>query len=687
MDRVAEAILKHRKTVLFTFLGAALICLVLMPLVNINYNLADYLPEDAPSTVAMNVLDQAFDEDIPNASVMIRDVSIPEALKVKAELAAASGVDAVLWLDDVIDVRQPLEMADSDTVEAWYKGGDALFMVTVDRTDVGSAIASLREVVGDRGSIAGDAVNLAAAQGTVMGEIPTIILLLLPLVIIILMLSTSSWFEPLLFLAAIGVAILINEGTNIVQGNISFVTRATSAILQLAVSMDYAVFLLHGFARFRGEGYGLGQAMQKAMVQSFSAIAASAATTVLGFLVLVLMRFRIGPDMGWVLAKGILLSFISVTVLLPVLALSASELMDKTHHRPFLPSFDKFGRLVVRICMPLAAVVVLLFIPGYLGQAHNDFIYGSSGMHSEGSAIKREARTITDRFGDSVQMVILVPEGDTAAETALGDALSQVPDVKSVVSYDSMVGAQIPEGFLTPEQAAQFRSGGYSRLVLSVATRDEGEAAYQAVENVRQTAQRYYGDTYYLTGQSVVNYDLKETITGDNTVVSIAAIVAVGLVLLATFRSVSLPFLLLLTIEGAIWINLSIPYFTGAHMNYIGYQIVSSVQLGATIDYAILFTQNYLNNRRMLGKKESVRATVGITAPSILTPALILAVAGFALGSFSSNGIISQLGIILGRGALISAAMVLLFLPALLALFDPLIKKTTFLGKNKEMKA
>ncbi len=276
---------------------------------------------------------------------------------------------------------------------------------------VKTAVSQIRRIVGDRGVLSGQAVNLAAAQDTVAGEIPKIMMFVVPLVLIILVFSTSSWFEPVLFLITIGIAILVNEGTNIILGQISFVTRATSAVLQLAVSMDYAVFLLHAFARFRNGGLDLREAMSKAMAQSFSAIAASAATTVLGFLVLALMRFKIGPDMGFVLAKGVLISFISVVVFLPVLAMSTARLMDRTRHRPLLPSFERFGRFVVRVCVPLGVVVALLLVPAFLAQKSNRFIYGSSGMQSENSQIKKDAQEIDAAFGESVQMVLLVPEG------------------------------------------------------------------------------------------------------------------------------------------------------------------------------------------------------------------------------------------------------------------------------------
>jgi predicted RND superfamily exporter protein len=678
--KLAEAILKHRKTVLIIFGLAALLNAFLMTFVNVNYKLKDYLPEDAPSTVALQTMEEHFAEDIPNLSIYIREISIPEALEFKEQLAGISGVKDVLWLDDVVDVYMPLEIQDQDLVEGWYKDGGALFSVCVEEDRIAEHIKAIKDFVGERGIMAGEAVNQAKTQTSALEEVPKIMLFLVPLVLIILFFSTSSWFEPILFSIIIGVAILINEGTNIFLGEVSFVTRSCSAILQLAVSMDYAIFLLHSFARFRRQGLDIQKAMSRAMVHSFSAIAASALTTIIGFSVLALMRFQIGVDMGIVLAKGITASLISVIILLPVLATATTKVIDRTHHRPLIPSFAKAGKVITRICIPFAIIAVLMIVPAFLGQQKTEFIYGSSGINSADSQTQKDADEIDRVFGEQVQLVILVPRGDIVGEKQLSTELEQLEKVTSVISYPNLVGTPVPEGFLSKGNLSQFRSENYSRLILYVATSDEGEEAFKVVEEVRQAANRYFPGNYHLTGESVVHYDLKETIVADNKVIRVAVVVAIGLVLLFTFRSVSIPIVLLLTIQGATWINLSIPYLAGDTLNYLGYQIVSSVQLGATVDYGILFMTHYMRNRGGLLKKEAVSKTITDTAATILTPAGILTLAGMILGLISSNGIISQLGIVLGRGALFSAAMVLLVLPGLLCLFDKVIQKTTLLN-------
>lgn len=676
MNKIAELILKHKRSILITNVLLLVLCAVLIPMTGVNFNLSDYLPDNAPSTESLRVMEASFSDEIPNVNVYIPDVSIPEAIEYKERLARIPGVSSVLWLDDVADIRKPLEMQDQKTIEAWYKDGGALLVLAVEQDDATTIVEEIRAIAGENSSLSGEAVNQASAQSTTMGEISMIMLYVIPIVIIILLLSTSSWFEPVLFLITIGVAIAINEGTNIFLGEISYVTRATSAILQLAVSIDYAVFLLHRFAEYRGGGIDLKLSMKKAIVKSSSAIAASAATTVFGFLALTLMKFKIGPDLGFVLAKGVLISYISVMTLLPALAVYTTKIMDKTRHKPLLPSFKGFGRLAVKVCIPLAAIVVLTIIPSFMAQRQNDFLYGSSGMHSEGSRVKNEADVINGIFGESQQMVLLVPEGDIVKESILTQELRAADGINSVVSYAGTVGTLIPTDFPDESIRSQFYSNGYSRMILNGAIADEGDEAFALTENVRSIAHRYYGDTYHLVGQNVINYDLKETITNDYLPVTLASVIAIGLVLFITFRSITVPLILMLTIEGAIWINLGLPYFTGNSLNYIGYQIISAVQLGATIDYGILFAQRYMEYRRISDKREAARSAVANTAASILTPAGILTAAGLILGFVSTNGIISQLGSILGRGAAISAAMVLLFLPALLIIFDGLIQKT-----------
>lgn len=680
MNRVFEGALGHRRVVLMVSAVCLLAALVCMPFVKVNYDMAKYLPADAPSMRAMAKL--AKSGAVPNVQIMLRDITIPEALNAKRELMGIEGVRSILWLDDVADTNVPLEMQDALSTQMWYRDKSALYMLTCDIEECVAVVDAIRKLYPDA-LLAGDAVNQAMIQSVSMGEISSIMLYVVPIVLIILILSTGAWVEPLLFLVAIGAAILLNEGSNLIFGEISFVTQACSAILQLAVSIDYAVFLLHRFSDERARGLDAQSAMRAAIRKSFSAIAASALTTVSGFLALVIMDFKIGADMGFVLAKGILLSYLSVMLILPALALSCIRWIDKTQHKMLLPLFHRTGRAVTRVFPAIIVLMVILIVPSFLARNRVDFVYGSSGMHAEDSLVGRETWQIAEVFGNCQQILITVPAGEPAKEAALCGALADVRDVVSVTSYATAVGTQIPDVIVPPAQLSQLRSDGTSRIILYVDTLDEGARAFDAVESIRQTAEAYYGDRYDILGASVVNYDLKTVITRDNAVVQFCAVAAVFLILLLTFKSLSLPLILLLVIEGAVWLNVSFPYFTGDTLNYIGYQIICSVQLGATIDYGILLAQRYMKARAKLSAREAAVEAVDYAARSILPSALILIAAGAALGVISSNGIISQMGTIFARGAAISSALVVLLLPALLMALDKLIVKTTLPAKGE----
>ena len=677
LDLIAGFLLKHRKGILITVILLLILSFIGMTFVNINYNLTDYLPIDAHSVKTLNFMEEHLHEGIPNLNVYIPDVKINQALDYKEQLKAVEGVEAVLWLDDAVDVLKPIAIYDESVVQTWYKDGGARFILTVSKLNTITIIENIKQIVGQSGLLSGEALNLATIQTVTMKEISKIMFFVVPLVLIILLFATRSWVEPVLFLITIGVAILLNEGTNILSGEVSYVTQATAAILQLAVSMDYAIFLLHRFNEEREHEKDVLKAMRSAMIKSASTIVSSAMTTVFGFLTLTLMRFRIGPDMGIVLAKGVLFSLLSVMVVLPVLTVLSIKLIDKTAHRSFVPSFKTFGVVVTKICIPVSAVIGLLLLPGYLASQNNNFVYGSSGMHSEDSTIAKNTEYMNSIFGKSQQLVLFVPEGDPLKEKVLNEHLKDLDNITSVISYAEVTGWMVPPEFMSDKIMSNFFLGGYSRFVLTGSVSEEGTEAFKLVEDVRAIVDRYYPDIYYFTGTTVVNTDLKNTITKDTPVVNIAAVIAIGLVLMLNFKSLIIPLILLLTIEGAIWINLGIPYFANNNLNYVGYQIISAVQLGATVDYGILFTQHYLDNRKLYMRYDAARRTLSGTAASILTPAGILFTAGMVLGVISTNGIISQLGVILGRGALISLIMVCVFLPSLLILCDDLIRKTT----------
>lgn len=671
LNKITNVVINHRKAVVAVSVLLMLLGGVLFLAVPVNYNLTDYLPEKANSTIALGKMEEEFTQPMPNLNVMVEDVGIREALDIKEKIKAADYVDEVLWLDDVVNVAEPLEIQDQDEIETYYKDSDALFSVAVEEGKERDAIESIRDAAGTC-KISGNASEQAEAQSMAVTEAAKAIVLLLPLMLIILILTSTSWIEPFLYLLAIGAAVLVNLGSNIVLDEISFVTLAVAPILQMAVSLDYAIFLSHSYNEYRKRAEPK-LAMKMAIHASGKSISASMLTTLFGFMALLFMNFKIGPDMGISLLKGVLLSFVSVLVFLPALILSCTKWIDKTSHKRILPEFKSAGKWAMKVKAPVFGILLILIVPSLLAQNKNEFFYGTSNVITEGS----ESYSIEEKFGNTNALVLMVPRGDSTKETMLCSELREEEHITSVVSYAAMVTNKIPVQFLDEDTVSQFYSDKYARIILYTDTQTEGTEAFSLVEKVRKTSDSYYPGEVLTCGQSANLYDMKTYVENDNRKVNLITLLSIYLVLAFTFQSWLIPIPLILTIKCSIWLNMAVPYFMGDSLCYIGYLVVSTVQMGATVDYAILLTDNYLTARRDMGKKAAMIKGTGNTFGSILISAMILALSGVCLSAISSNVIVKALGSMIGRGAILSLGLVVLLLPVLLLMIDAFIPKTT----------
>ena len=679
MKKVADLILKHKGLVLAFFIVLSIASAYLATQVKTNFDLFSYVPKSAASTIAINTMTEEFDQDIPNAEIGVPVDSLSQALEVKEKILALSYVKEVLWLDDQCDLATPLDLLDQQIVQGFYKDGMALYHITLD-DDIKAldVLPELQDLAGPEGAVRGDVAETANMQNGVTVEITRIVAVAVPLAFVILLIATKSWFEPVLFMVVIFVGVLLNMGTNVIFKDVSFITQAVGSVLQLAVSMDYAIFLLHRFGDYREEGYPIEEAMKRAIVKSFSPISSSALTTLFGFLTLIFMQFRIGPDLGIVLAKGVVFSLLSVFFLLPVLAVYTYKIIDRTTHKSLLPTFKRMSRLVIRIGIPVMIACALVAVPAFLAQQSNDFLYGS-GTFPQGSREARDVELLDERFGENMQMVLLVPRGQWGVEEKLADDLMALPEMRSVVGYVNQVGTNIPPDILPERIISQLISENYSRLILIAESPGESPETYELAQTIRDMVAEAYPDgDAHLAGANFVLLDMKTTINHDMIIVNGLAILAIALVIMIAFRSIALPILLVFTIELSVWINLAVPYLTGTPLNFIGYLVISTVQLGATVDYGILMAQHYLDHRKLHNRKEAAMRTIQSMAGSIIPPALILSAAGFTLYAVSSISVVSELGSVLGRGALTSLVLVLFLLPNLLRLFDRFIEKTTW---------
>lgn len=410
--------------------------------------------------------------------------------------------------------------------------------------------------------------------------------------------------------------------------------------------------------------------MEEALTRSTSSILSSGLTTVIGFLALVMMRFQIGPDLGLALAKGICISLLTVFLFMPGIILFSYPWMEKTKHRSFLPNFRGLGKAVRRVMIPLAILFVCISIPAYIASNSNSYYYGSSHIFGTETRLGRDTQKINRIFGKSDNYVLMVPKGNDLKEKELLDEIESTDGVRSTTALRSMMGNAIPSEMIPSQLLEKLQSDHYDRFVINVGVGYEGNKTFQLVKELRQKAQKYYPGKYYLAGEGVSTYDLMSTVTADMVKVNLLAIAAVFLVLVLTMKSLLLPVILVLTIETAVWINLAIPHLTGSSVFYIAYLIISSIQLGATVDYAILLTERYKENRLRMPKKESIIETISNVTASILTSGIVLAVIGFLLGFISSHGLLSQLGFFLGRGSICSLLSVLFILPGFLYITD-----------------
>ena len=424
--------------------------------------------------------------------------------------------------------------------------------------------------------------------------------------------------------------------------------------------------------------------MANALRSAVTSIGASGMTTIVGFLALALMRFGIGPDMGFVLAKGIAFSLLTVLLLMPALILRFQGLIEKTQHRSFMPSFRRFGELAYKIRVPVMAVVLILIVPCYIAQGMADFTFGNEAVsNSPGTPVYEAEQIMNEKFGQSNTMLALVPAGDNLSEKAMSEQIDDLPYVKRAMGLASVLPEGIPEDFLPSSVTGQLHSDNWARVIISVRSAGESEAAFQYADEIRSIINQHYPEKQtYLIGVTTATQDIKQTLTTDYSFVNIISLIGVALVVAITYKALLLPLVVLIPIEAAVYMNTALPYIYGQRTLFLGFIIVSCVQLGATIDYSILLTGNYLDARAQGDKKDAAIRAVTASAQSVLTSGTILTTVAYSLYFLSSVDSVGGLGQLIGRGALMSMALVLFMLPTCLTIFDRWIVKPDYAVKK-----
>lgn len=685
--KLSGFIVRHNKGVQKLFILIVFVNLLLFPFVGINYDLTKYLPNSAPSKAAINKMEESF--GYPGTGrVMLNDVTLYEAKVLKNRMEKVDGVDMVLWCDTTTDVYEGSDFIDFSKLDDYYKDNKAIMDITFKQGDTSKttqkAIRELQKITGDKGYFVGLAPQSLATEESVNTQMNMILVIAFIFIFLILLLTTSSWFEPVLFLTAIGSAIFLNGGSNILLGKISFLSNNVMAVLQLAVSMDYAIFMLHAFMREQKTTSNREEALTKALDLSIKTILASSLTTFVGFIVLVLMKFKIGEDMGFVLSKGILCSLFTVIFLMPSLILNWSPQVEKFHHRSFLPSFKRTARVFVKISPVMIILSLIIALPAYVAQNKNTFLFGNDAVGAgKGTKIYDQQQEIDQTFGKSNLLVAIFPHTDDVKEKKLSDELKAREDIKKVQSIAAYLPDGVPESILPKSTTELFHKNGYTRFLIYTRTNSESEAAFQSTNAVTEIIKKYYPEDSYVTGNTPSTMDMRDMLTKDYALVNNLAMVGIFLVVAFSFKTPILAIVALIPIEIAVFVNMAFPYIAGDSLLFMGYLIVSCIQQGATVDYAILTIDNYLGFRKEMGKNEAAIATIEHSLPSIVTSGSILLVCGYAVYFISSVPAIAEMGHLIGRGAICSMVFVTTLLPGLLKLMDRFVVKS---DKPKEKK-
>ena len=677
--KFSNFIVNHKKLIITFYLLLTIPSFIAMKSTKVNYDLISYLPKNMNSKKGQEILLDEF--NISGTSLlMVNNKKNHEIVALKNKLLKIDGIKDIYWLDDFVDISIPEDFISKDVKENFIKGESALLQIMFDEGSnskkTSDAIGEIYKVIDKGDLLGGEATMVQDLESAATKEGPFYIIIPTLTILIVLSLSMGSIIQPILFLLSIGIAIILNLGTNIFQGEISQMTSSITAALQLGVSMDYSIFLLHRYNEEKLIFDTKEEAMANSITKTFSSISASALTTIAGFAALAIMQFKIGKDMGFVLAKGTLFSLILITTLLPCLILIFDKTIEKYKHKILLPNFNRFSVIFVKYRWISLIIIALLVIPAFLGKNSVQFYYSKESSLPKDSLSVSSNYKIIEKFNKSQAVYMILPKSDRLKEKRLIEKINTIPQVTSIDGLSEQIPITLPDYFIPEELKNTFEGSNHTYFTINLNSSIEDEETLTAIEKIKHFAQEDY-DEWYLTGEAALNKDLADISNKDLKKVEKASILLIALILLLTFKSISIPILLILVIEIAIWINLSIPYFTGDSISFMSSIVIGSVQLGATVDYVIFFTNRYKENLENMDFLSAIQKTIKDTGRSILTSALTLLAATIGVSFISSIKTTGELTTLIGRGAIISMMLIFILMPGILIAFEKVIEITT----------
>ena len=690
MHKFGRAVTKYRIPVLLIAILLLIPSYLGMIHTRINYDMLDYLPSDMDTVAGQNIMLDQFGKG-GFSFVIVQGMSDKDVAALEAKIEAVPHVADVLWYDDLLSLGVPKEILPEKYYDKFNSGDETILAVFFDTATSADAtmeaVTEIRSVTGDQCFVSGLSAMVTDLKALCEREEPIYVGIAVICALAAMMLLLDSWVAPVLFLISIGIAILWNMGTNWFFGEVSYITKALAAVLQLAVTMDYSIFLWHSYSEHKDLHESKEEAMAEAIDATFTAVLGSSITTIAGFLALCFMSYTMGRDLGLVMAKGVLLGVVSCITTLPALLLTFDKALDKTRHKTIIPRMAGVSRFVTKRWWAFLLIAVLVLVPAAIGYANTPVYYDLtkvlSGSDTEELSNSSDFRFLTaanklrDDFNISTTHMILcrsdMPHKDAKAMLKEIDA---VDGVQYSLGYDSVAGGLLPEDMVPADVLETLKSGQYQLILINSAYTVSTDECNAQIDSINTILKKYDPDGM-LIGEAPCTKDLIQVTNHDFSVVTWISIAAVFVIIALVLKSASLPFILVSVIELAIFINLGIPYYTNFALPFIAPVCISTIQLGSTVDYAILMTTRYKKERwEGQGKLGAINIALETSIPSIIVSAMSFFAATFGVGVYSDISIISSMCSLMARGAVVSMLCVIFILPALFMLLDGVICKT-----------
>ena len=682
MVKVGKKIVKFRVPILI--LSIILLIPAVWGYVNtrINYDVLTYLPEDIETMQGQEIMTNDFGIGA-FSMLMVDGMEDKEIVKLKEKVEKVDGVENVLWYDSLADISVPQSMLPSKLYDE-YNTEDGTMMAVFFKDGTSSdetmkAITEIRKITGEQCFLSGMSAIVEDTKELAEKETPLYVLIAVALSALVLAITMESIFVPVLFLLSIGIAIVYNLGTNVFFGEISYITKALAAVLQLGVTMDYSIFLMHSYqeqqVRYNG---GKERAMAHAISQTFSSVIGSSVTTVAGFIALCFMSFTLGKDIGIVMAKGVIFGVLVCVTVLPSMILCCDKLIEKTKHKPLLPDIGRISdKVTKRYVIYVVAFVILLF-PAIYGNNHTGVYYNlDESLPKDLPSVIANTKLKEDYNMNTTHMILVDSSVAGSDVKKMSQEIEKVDGVKWVLGLDNLVGSGVPADMLPESVTGMLKNDKYQLLMVNSTYKVATDKVNKQIEQIDKIMDKYDKGAM-LVGEGPLTKDLINITDTDFKRVSAVSIGIVFVIILLLFKSITIPVILVGVIEFAIFVNMGIPFYTGTKLPFVASIVIGTIQLGATVDYAILMTTRYQRERsRGAGKFDAITTAHKFSAQSIIVSALSFFAATIGVGLYSNIDMISSLCILMARGALISMVVVVLILPSLFMVFDKIIVKTS----------